>query len=76
MSPEERANKISKLEAELKSLKDEYFCSFCGKSSHDLFVLIAGPSVFICDECVAACVDIIEARKRELNAAGSTANLR
>lgn len=76
MSPEERADKISKLEAELKSLKDEYFCSFCGKSSHDLFVLIAGPSVFICDECVAACVDIIERRKEALNSAGSTANSR
>lgn len=76
MSPEERADKISKLEAELKSLKDEYFCSFCGKSSHDLFVLIAGPSVFICDECVTVCVGIIEARKRKLNAAGSAANLR
>lgn len=76
MSPEDRKKKIETLEAELKALKDEYFCSFCGKSSHDLFVLIAGPAVFICDECVAACVDIIERRKEALNAAGSTANSR
>ena len=76
MSPEDRKKKIESLEAELKALKDEYFCSFCAKSSHDLFVLIAGPSVFICDECVAVCADIIETRKRELNAAGSTANSR
>ena len=31
------------------------YCSFCGKSQHDVAKLIAGPSVFICDECVAIC---------------------
>ena len=35
------------------------FCSFCGKSQHDLKKLIAGPGVFICNECVALCVNII-----------------
>ena len=35
------------------------YCSFCGKSQHEVKKLIAGPSVFICDECVALCVDII-----------------
>jgi hypothetical protein len=45
-------------------------CSFCNKDQHDVRKLIAGPTVFICDECVAACNDIIvdderfEARKR------------
>jgi hypothetical protein len=35
------------------------YCSFCGKSQHDVKKLIAGPSVYICDECVELCVDII-----------------
>ena len=35
------------------------YCSFCGKSQHEVKKLIAGPSVFICDECVDLCNDII-----------------
>jgi len=35
------------------------FCSFCGKSQHDVKKLIAGPAVFVCDECVALCTKII-----------------
>ena len=35
------------------------YCSFCGKSQHEVRKLIAGPSVFICDECVELCDDII-----------------
>ncbi len=35
------------------------YCSFCGKSQHDVKKLIAGPTVFICDECVLLCMDII-----------------
>ena len=35
-------------------------CSFCGKSQHDVMALIAGPAVFICDECVGLCDNIIE----------------
>ena len=35
------------------------FCSFCGKSQHDVKKLIAGPAVFICDACVALCTTII-----------------
>ena len=38
-------------------------CSFCGKSQHDVRALIAGPAVFICDECVALCDDIVEDNK-------------
>jgi ClpX C4-type zinc finger/Glyoxalase superfamily protein len=38
-------------------------CSFCGKSQHDVRALIAGPAVFICDECVALCDDIVEVEK-------------
>ena len=35
------------------------YCSFCGKSQHEVKKLIAGPSVFVCDECVELCNDII-----------------
>ena len=35
------------------------YCSFCGKSQHEVKKLIAGPSVFICDECIALCNEII-----------------
>ena len=34
-------------------------CTFCGKNQHEVKKLIAGPSVFICDECIALCNDII-----------------
>jgi hypothetical protein len=37
----------------------ELHCSFCNKSQHDVQKLIAGPTVFICDECVAVCADIM-----------------
>jgi hypothetical protein len=36
------------------------YCSFCGKSQHDVRKLIAGPEVFICDECIDLCTDIVE----------------
>ncbi len=39
--------------------KSTLFCSFCGKSQHEVKKLIAGPTVFICDECVELCMDII-----------------
>ena len=41
------------------SEKSTLFCSFCGKSQHEVKKLIAGPTVFICDECVELCMDII-----------------
>lgn len=39
------------------------YCSFCGKSQHEVAKLIAGPSTFICDECVDLCRDIVEEAK-------------
>ena len=42
------------------SSKNTLFCSFCGKSQHEVKKLIAGPTVFICDECVELCMDIIK----------------
>ena len=46
------------------------YCSFCGKSQHEVRKLIAGPSVFICDECVELCNDII---REELEEKGQAA---
>lgn len=43
-------------------------CSFCNKNQHDVRKLIAGPNVFICDECVEVCVDIIA---QDVNLGGS-----
>jgi ATP-dependent Clp protease ATP-binding subunit ClpX len=52
-----------------KSANDKLlYCSFCGKSQHEVRKLIAGPSVFICDECIDLCNDII---KEEAQADGS-----
>ncbi len=47
------------------------YCSFCGKSQHEVRKLIAGPSVFICDECVELCNDIIREEMQEKTATGS-----
>ncbi len=44
-----------------KDSKNTRYCSFCGKSEHEVRKLIAGPTVFICDECVELCMDIIRA---------------
>ena len=43
-----------------KDNKNTLYCSFCGKSQHEVRKLIAGPTVFICDECVELCMDIIK----------------
>jgi hypothetical protein len=43
--------------------KAAYYCSFCGKSRHDVRALIAGPYVFICNECVGACNDFLDDRE-------------
>jgi ATP-dependent Clp protease ATP-binding subunit ClpX len=43
-----------------KEEKDSLFCSFCGKSQKEVKKLIAGPTVFVCDECVELCMDIIK----------------
>ncbi|MFT5976913.1 MAG: ATP-dependent Clp protease ATP-binding subunit ClpX, partial [Urechidicola sp.] len=55
MSDEKTNNKDEKL----------LYCSFCGKSQHEVRKLIAGPSVFICDECVDLCNDIIREEIQE-----------
>jgi ATP-dependent Clp protease ATP-binding subunit ClpX len=48
------------------------YCSFCGKSQHEVRKLIAGPSVFICDECVELCNDIIREEMQEKSATGTS----
>lgn len=51
------------------------YCSFCGKSQHEVRKLIAGPSVFICDECVDLCNDIIREEVQEAQAESSSHKL-
>ena len=51
------------------------YCSFCGKSQHEVRKLIAGPSVFICDECVELCNDIIREEIQEKPSAGAGSSL-
>ena len=51
--------------------KNTLYCSFCGKSQHEVRKLIAGPTVFICDECVELCMDII---REETKTAGLKAS--
>lgn len=46
------------------------YCSFCGKSQHEVRKLIAGPSVYICDECVDLCNDIIREEIKEVSRTG------
>ena len=48
-----------------KGNKNILYCSFCGKSQHEVRKLIAGPTVFICDECVELCMDIIKEENKD-----------
>ena len=43
-----------------KTKNKTLYCSFCGKSQHEVRKLITGPTVFICDECIELCADIID----------------
>ena len=52
--------------------KNTLYCSFCGKSQHEVKKLIAGPTVFICDECVELCNDIIQEENKETKAKSSS----
>ncbi|MAT33004.1 MAG: ATP-dependent Clp protease ATP-binding subunit ClpX [alpha proteobacterium MED-G10] len=54
--------------------KNTLFCSFCGKSQHEVRKLIAGPTVFICDECVELCMDIIREENKVISSP-KTANV-
>ena len=47
-----------------KDLKHTLYCSFCGKSQHEVRKLIAGPTVYICNECVELCKDILYEESR------------
>ena len=50
-----------------KNDKDSLFCSFCGKNQKEVKKLIAGPTVFVCDECVELCMDIIKEDNKNNN---------
>jgi ATP-dependent Clp protease ATP-binding subunit ClpX len=51
------------------------YCSFCGKSQHEVRKLIAGPSVFVCDECVELCNDIIQEEMQDKTVSGKGSKL-
>ena len=55
-----------------KNNKNTLYCSFCGKSQHEVKKLIAGPTVFICDECVELCNDIIQEENKEIKSKSSS----
>src|SRR6201992_2109028 len=55
----ERRTEIRMSKVGTSDSKNTLYCSFCGKSQHEVRKLIAGPTVFICDECVELCMDII-----------------
>ena len=55
--------------------KNTLYCSFCGKSQHEVRKLIAGPTVFICDECVELCNDIIREEVAETEDSEETTKL-
>ena len=57
------------------SSKNTLFCSFCGKSQHEVKKLIAGPTVFICDECVELCMDIIKEEVKTNQGKGSKSSI-
>lgn len=62
---------MSKDDDKEKDSKNTLYCSFCGKSQHEVRKLIAGPNVFICNECVELCMDIIrEEDKTQLVSSG------
>src|SRR3569832_1256211 len=51
------------------------YCSFCGKSQHEVRKLIAGPSVFVCDECVVRCNYIFREEMQDLSVTGKVSKL-
>lgn len=54
----------------MTDIKNTLYCSFCGKSQHEVRKLIAGPTVFICNECVELCMDIVKEDSRNAIAQG------
>jgi ATP-dependent Clp protease ATP-binding subunit ClpX len=52
--------------AKKEDTNDQFFCSFCGKNQKEVKKLIAGPSVYICNECIKLCGEIIEDEEKEL----------
>lgn len=49
----------------MKQDPNTLYCSFCGKSQYEVYCMIAGPSVFICDTCTEICRDVVLQRKKE-----------
>lgn len=60
---EARVDKIEGRIGQRRSSTEHPFCDFCGKDEKEVRTLIAGPSAFICNECVSLCVDILFRRE-------------
>ena len=60
-------NTLKNMTKDKSNNKNTLYCSFCGKSQHEVKKLIAGPTVFICDECVELCMDIIKEENKSNN---------
>ena len=55
---------FAELETEIRRTDPAtFYCSFCGKSQHEVGTMVAGPRVFVCDECVDLCADIVRERR-------------
>jgi lipid II:glycine glycyltransferase (peptidoglycan interpeptide bridge formation enzyme) len=66
---ESRQTPTSSAELSTDASRDELRCSFCGKGQNEVRKVVAGPSAYICDECVDLCVGIISEDARRLRAA-------
>jgi hypothetical protein len=49
-----------------KTTEEIFYCSFCGKTQHEVAMVIAGPAVYICDECIFVCLEILEEQAENL----------
>ena len=66
-------NRIDSVAARLRGSARILRCSFCAKTQHEVAQLIAGPSVFICNDCVDICNDLVAAERRKAAAGGDAA---
>jgi ATP-dependent Clp protease ATP-binding subunit ClpX len=69
-NPEPDIDATSMFESNKQNVGSIERCTFCGSNKDEVFTLIAGPNVFICDECVEKCVEIIANERKNANADG------
>jgi len=57
--------KVTLSESQTLTEEKSYRCSFCGKDANEVFMLVAGPAVFICDECIEKAQELVRAAKAD-----------